>query len=277
MGKADLHIHTTASDGHISPSDAISSAISHKLDIIAITDHDTINGYLEAEKIARNKDEIELIPGIEVTSDFNGRECHLLAYCFEPKHYAIKKMVHVHRQSRLKRGEWIIKQLAKKGFELDIKEVKAEARGGNIGRPHIAAVLQDKGYVASYKEAFVRHLSDQQLGDIYNEYYSHTKVIETVKGAGGAVVIAHPGRLYSNKELERLVAAGVDGIEVIHPSHSYDIQKNMEDFAESHHLLKMGGSDFHGSNKNYQKHFDIVTINTRNVSHLRRMTEQRKM
>src|SRR5699024_12450945 len=99
------------------------------------------------------------------------------------------------------------------------------------------------GYVASYKEAFMRYLSDQQLGTIYNEYYSHTKVIETVKKAGGVVVIAHPGRLYSQKELKALVSAGVDGIEVIHPSHKYKVQKKREACAESHDLSKDGRSD----------------------------------
>ncbi|HLR24689.1 MAG TPA: PHP domain-containing protein [Fodinibius sp.] len=276
MAKADLHIHTTASDGRMSPVDVVHAAIAHKLDLIAITDHDTLKGFREAEKVVSDMDQIELFPAIEITSDFNGRECHLLAYCFDPNHHLIKQLVRDHYHSRLNRGKWIIGQLSRKGFELDIDEVKAVAHGGNIGRPHIATVLLDKGYVASYKEAFIRYLSDQQLGTIYNEYYSHTKVIETVKKAGGVVVIAHPGRLYSQKELKALVSAGVDGIEVIHPSHKYKIQKKMEEFAESHDLLTTGGSDFHGSKKKYQRYFGIVTINARHAHKLRRMADQRK-
>lgn len=276
MAKADLHIHTDASDGHMSPKDVVRYAVKHKLETIAITDHDTLKGYRKARSFADERDDIKLLPGIEITSNFESRECHLLAYCFDPDHRAITKMVHDHYHSRLSRGKWIINQLRQKGLELDINEVKAEANGGNIGRPHIAAVLQDKGYVASFKEAFIRHLSDQQLGTIYNEYYSHHKVIDVVKRAGGAVVIAHPGRLYSEKELNQLVSSGIDGIEVMHPSHDYSTQKRIEEFADQNNLLITGGSDFHGSNKKYQRYFGVVTINTKHVHRLKRLTSQRK-
>lgn len=275
MAKADLHIHTVASDGHMSPEDIVRSAHKHKLDIISITDHDTINGYRQACEIADDLD-ITLLPGVEITADFGDRECHLLAYCFDPNHSLINSLLADQYRSRLKRGKWIIGELSKEGLDLDIDEVKAEANGGNIGRPHIASVLINKGYVASFKEAFIRYLSDEALGTICNEYYSHHKVIEAVKKAGGAVVIAHPGNLYSKKELETLVKAGVDGIEFIHPSHDYKTQKRIEAFAESHNLLMTGGSDYHGGNKEYQKFFGVVTINTKYVDKLVRMTDQRK-
>ena len=275
MARADLHIHTTASDGHSSPVEIVRSAKRHSLDIISITDHDTIKGYLQAKEVAKEED-IELLPGVEITADFDGQECHLLAYCFDPAHEAIKKMLAEHYHSRLKRGKWILHELSKEGLDLDIDEVKAEAQGGNIGRPHIASVLIDKGYVASFKEAFVRYLSDESLGNIYNEYNSHQEVIYTVKEAGGAVVVAHPGNLYSEEQLEMLVEAGVDGIEFIHPSHDYQKQKSIEQFAQKHNLLMTGGSDFHGGDKEYQKFFGVVTINTDYVHRLKRMTKQRK-
>ena len=275
MAKADLHIHTVASDGHMSPENVVRNAHKHKIDTIAITDHDTIRGYRQALETAEEVG-IELLPGVEITSDFNGRECHLLAYCFDPGHKAINSLLADQYLSRLKRGKWIINELSKEGLDLDIDEVKAEANGGNIGRPHIAAVLIDKGYVASFKEAFIRYLSDESLGTIENEYYSHHEVIETVKKAGGAAIIAHPGNLYNEEELEELVESGVDGIEYIHPSHDYDTQKRIEAFADRHKLLKTGGSDFHGGDKEYQKFFGVVTINTKYVERLKRMTKQRK-
>lgn len=275
MAKADLHIHTVASDGHMSPKDVVRTAKKHNLECISITDHDTIKGYREAADTAEELG-IELLPGVEITSDFNNRECHLLAYCFDPDHPSINRLLARHYRSRLERGKWILKELSKKGLDLDIEEVKAEANGGNIGRPHIASVLINKGYVASFKEAFIRYLSDESLGTIHNVYYSHHEVIEAVKEAGGAVVIAHPGNLYNRKELEKLVDAGIDGIEYIHPSHKYDTQKWIEEFAESHHLLKTGGSDFHGGDKEYQKFFGIVAIDTKYVHKLKRMTRQRK-
>ncbi len=276
MAKADLHIHTTASDGNSTPEEIIKSARRHKLEVISITDHDTIRGYRKARKVARKFDDIRLLPGVEITADYHGRECHLLAYCFDPDHTAVRKLLVRHYHSRLERGKWIIDQLSKEGFDLDIEEVKAEANGGNIGRPHIASVLISKGYVASFKEAFIRYLSDESLGKIYNEYSSHHQVVKIIKKAGGAVVIAHPGNLYGENELEELVEAGVDGIEFLHPSHDYSTQKRIEKFAEKHNLLITGGSDFHGGHQEYQKFFGVVTINTKYVNRLVRMTEQRK-
>lgn len=275
MAKADLHIHTFESDGNMSPADVVRLANSHGLEIISITDHDTISGYRKARETARELD-ITLLPGVEITSDFNGRECHLLAYCFDPDHDTIKKLMSAHHKSRLERAKWIIGQLSKEGLDLDIEEVKAEANGANIGRPHIAAVLVDKGYVASYKEAFIRYLSDDALGKIENGYYDHHQVIASVKEAGGAVIVAHPGNLYSEEELEELVEAGVDGVEFIHPSHDYATQQRIEKFAGKNNLLITGGSDFHGGSSDYQKFFGIVTINTKYVHRLIRMTEQRK-
>lgn len=275
VAKADLHIHTTASDGHSSPEEIVKSAQEHKLEIISITDHDTIRGYREAKKIAGNY-EVELLPGVEITADFDGRECHLLAYCFDPEHPKINSLLARHYQSRLKRAQWIVDQLCQQGLELDIDEVKAEAKGGILARPHVAEVLIDKGYVASFKEAFIRYLSDESLGEIYNEYHPYRKVIETVKESGGAVVVAHPGNIYSEDELKTLVDAGVDGIEHIHPSHDYKTQKKIKKFADKHNLLTTGGSDFHGSNKEYKKFFGVVTINTKYVHRMEKMLQRRK-
>ena len=275
MPKADLHIHTTASDGHSSPQEIVRSAQKHELDVIAITDHDTIQGYQQAREVAKDT-EVRLLPGVEITADFDGRECHLLAYCFDPDHPAIKNILVHHHRSRLERGKWIVDQLLQEGLDIDINEVKAEANGANIGRPHIASVLVDKGYVASFKEAFIRYLSDESLGKIENDYYSHHKVIKKVKEAGGAIVIAHPGNLYSEDELHMLVEAGVDGIELMHPSHDYETQKRIEKFANRHSLLMTGGSDFHGQAEGYQKFFGVITIHTKYVDRLTKLAKQRK-
>lgn len=275
MGKADLHIHTTASDGNSTPSQIVALAVEQKLDVIALTDHDTTAGLAEARQAARNK-HIEVLTGSEITAGFNDREAHLLAYCFDPGHSAFKKLLSDHKKARINRGEWILSELSRQGLDLDMDEVRAEANGSNIGRPHIASVLVNKGYVASLKEAFIRYLGNQQLGVIPSDYFSCQEVIETVKQAGGAVVVAHPGQMYSDEELDQLVAAGVDGIEVVHPSHNYELQKKMEEYAAKHHLLTTGGSDFHGGSRDYQKYFGVVTISTDKVHAMKRMTNQRK-
>ncbi len=275
MGKADLHIHTTASDGRSTPSEIVRRAEDQNLKVIAITDHDTIAGLEEAREAASGIG-LEVLSGAEVTVDFNGREAHLLTYCFDPKNPELTTMLHEHKKARVDRGEWIIGELSKEGLNLDMSEVKAEAAGSNIGRPHIATLMVKKGFVGSVEEAFIRYLSNQRLGDIPSEYYSHKEAIDVVKKAGGAVVIAHPGELYSRGELEQWVQCGIDGIEVVHPSHRYKLQKKMEKFAEDYRLLKTGGSDFHGGNRDYQKYFGVATISIRRVEALKRMTDKRK-
>ncbi len=275
LGKADLHIHTTASDGNSEAAQIVDLAAKNHLKTIAITDHDTIAGYEKAREHALAKG-VTLLSGVELTTDFDGRECHLLAYCFDPEDPGFRKLLLSHKKARVDRGEWIIDQLAGKGLDLDINEVKAEANGSNIGRPHIASVLVDKGYVATQREAFIRYLSNDALGPIDSNYRSYNEVISVVKEAGGAVVVAHPGKMYTEEELEKFVDAGIDGIEVLHPSHDYKTQKQMEGFADRHNLLKTGGSDFHGDSSGYQKHFGIVTISESTVDRLVHMTGQRK-
>lgn len=275
MGKADLHIHTTASDGNSTPAQIVERAIDQKLEIISITDHDTIAGLEEAKEAAADKN-IEIMPGAEITASFDEREAHLLAYGFDPDNQDFKKLLFGHKKARVARGKWILEELSREGLDLDIDEVRAEAKGSNIGRPHIAAVLINKGYVASFKEAFIRYLSNQQLGVIPSDYYSCTDVIETVKQAGGAVIVAHPGHMYSDDELDRLVEAGVDGIEVVHPGHNYQLQKKMEAYADRNNLLVTGGSDFHGGSQDYQKYFGVATISTEKVNKMKKMLNQRK-
>ena len=275
MGKADLHIHTTASDGNSTPSEIVEMAVDLKLEVISITDHDSIAGFKEAQAAASDKD-IEVLAGSEITAAFDDQECHLLASGFDPDNSEFLKLLLEHKKARINRGKWILDQLSRQGLDLDIDEVKAEANGSNIGRPHIAAVLIDKGYVASFKEAFIRYLSDQQLGVIPNDYLSCREVIDIVKQAGGATIVAHPGRIYTEEELDQLVEAGVDGIEVIHPGHNYKLQKKMEVYAEKNNLLATGGSDFHGVSQEYQKYFGVVTISTEKVHRMKRMIKQRR-
>lgn len=275
MGKADLHIHTKASDGRLAPAEVPGLARKNGLDTIAITDHDTIDAFEAAREVGEQVG-VEVLPGVELTCDFNGRESHLLAYCFDVEKPGFKKLIARHKKARIDRIEWIVKQLTQQGLDLDKEEVRAEAAGGNVGRPHVASVLIKKGYVASAKEAFIRYLSDHALGPIQSNYVSYKQVIGLVKEAGGAVSLAHPGVLYSTGELNEWVDAGLDGIEAVHPSHNYEQQKKFQQFAERHDLLVTGGSDYHGDGEDYLRYFGVVSISLSWVSKLKRMTEQRK-
>ncbi len=275
LPKADLHIHTTCSDGKLAPTEVIELAKEKKLKAVSITDHDTYKGYHQAREKAEEL-EVELISGCEITSTINDKEAHILAYYFDPDTDYLEKFLSEQRKARSKRIKGIIATVQKAGVDVDYDEVWAEANGANIGRPHLARVLTQKGYVSSPKEAFIRYLSNQKLGTIENTYPDYREVIEIVKNVGGACILAHPGRLYSSEEVKKFVEAGMDGIECIHPSHNYALQKKYTEMCEEQGLLMTGGSDTHeGLNAGYTN-LGVVTIAYKYVDKIKRMTSQRK-
>ena len=280
MGNADLHMHTTASDGKYSPAEVVELASKNNLRTISITDHDTIGGINEA-KIRADEYNIDLINGAEFTVTFNKREIHVLAYGFDTASANITGLVAMHTQARLKRANQIVGKLQDKGFDLNIDEVKAETTSGgicNIGRPHIARVMVQKGIIASHKEAFIRYLNDDALKQegIKTGYKEAAKAFEKIKMAGGVVVLAHPSRFYTEDEIEQLIDLGLDGIEYLHPSHQYDQQCYFEELCSHHNLLKTGGSDFHGFGSDLQN-LGIIAVSDRTVEKLKAMIENRKL
>ena len=275
MSKADLHVHTTASDGHSSPEEVIIEANKRGLNVLSITDHDTIGGYLKARSIASELG-VQLLSGIELTTSFHGRECHLLAYGFEPDDEEFKKVLRDHKIKRVARAQQILKILAAQGLELEIQEVLGEATGETIGRPHIARLLVEKGYVRNFKEAFIRFLSDHHLEEIPQIYPDLSELIPTIKNAGGAVILAHPGNSYSDAELDELIHMGLDGLECWHPSHNYSKEIRLTELAERNHLLRTGGSDYHGIGFKQDQRFGVVAMSMKRVEDLNRLLENRK-
>ncbi|MDR9415277.1 MAG: PHP domain-containing protein [Gracilimonas sp.] len=275
LPKADLHIHTTCSDGKMLPEEAVALASEKKLQCLSITDHDTCKAYHLAKSKAKDL-EIELIPGVEITSTLDDKEAHILAYNFDPDTNYLEDFLQSQKKARRKRIKGIIETVKKKGVDVDFDEVWAEANGANLGRPHLARVLMQKGYVSSPKEAFIRYLSDQKLGSIENTYPDYREVIEIIKNVGGASVVAHPGKLYTTDEIQKFINAGIDGIECIHPSHNFSLQKKYTALCESENLLMTGGSDSHDFKDAAYTNIGIVTIAYKYVERLIRMTKQRK-
>ena len=276
MGKADLHTHTIASDGAYSSEELIKKAAEKKLKIISITDHDTIKGYLNAKNKARELN-IDLIPGVEVSAVWKSREVHILVYCFDENNEEFLKMLLNQKRARVRRMERIVDKLQKQGLQISMDEVRAEAGSGNLGRPHAAAVLINKRYVASVAEAFIRYLSTEKLGNIKTEYVTVEGLVEVAKEAGGVLSLAHPGPLYTQDEIDELTSLGLDGIECIHPSHNYSLQRTFSKIAVRDNLLVTGGSDFHGKGKkDYDPYFGIVTLGDQHVMSLKRMARRRR-
>lgn len=275
LPKADLHIHTTCSDGRLSPLQVVDVAVNSNLTAFSITDHDTIKGYHTAKEYARER-EIELIPGVEITASMDEKEVHILAYYFIPESKILNKLLLTQRDARRHRIKGIINKLIDLGLEIDYDEVRAEANGANMGRPHIAKVLISKGYVNNYFEAFSSYLSYEKLGGIEHKYPSYHEVISCIKEAGGASIIAHPGNLYSKMEIFKFIEAGIDGIECIHPSHSFAFQTKYSDLTKEHSLLFTGGSDYHGGVDRAHANLGFVTVAMKHVLKMKRMTNQRK-
>ncbi len=275
MGKADLHIHTNASDGACEPAEILTKAIGKGLKTIAITDHDTIKGFKKAKEL-NSSNEIELLPGVEMSVRWKDKEVHLLGYCFNPDDEDVNLLMLQQSRARRRRMAKIVEHLKYQGVDIDLDEVKAEAGFSNIGRPHAASVLINKGVVASVGEAFIRYLSSEKLDGIDTEYCTLSDAIKVIKNAGGVLSIAHPGPLYSQDEITELMAEGIDGIECIHPSHPYPVQKNFSKIAEKNGYLITGGSDFHGTRRtDYDPYFGIVTLGNQHVEALKRTARQR--
>jgi 3',5'-nucleoside bisphosphate phosphatase len=276
LGRADLHTHTLASDGELTAVELLKKAKSKGLSTLSITDHDTIDGYVDALGEA-TKMGIELIPGVELSTIWNKREVHLLAYGFDPESPGIRNLLLRQKRARKLRMREIIHVLNKKGLEIDFDEILAQARGANIGRPHAAAVLIKKRYAANVADAFIRYLSTDEIKKITTEYADIESAIRIVKDSGGVLSIAHPGPLYTADEIKEMILTGVDGIECIHPSHNFNVQKVFTMMAKSMNLLITGGSDFHGSlTSDYDPYLGVVTLGTQHVEALKRTCKNRK-
>lgn len=272
MGKADLHTHTLASDGALTARELLEKGKKKGLKTISITDHDTISGFLDGIEIAAEIG-IELIPGIEISTIWKTKEIHILAYGFDYKNEELSDLLRSQKRARVKRMKRIIKELQSQGIDITYDEVWAEAGQGNMGRPHAANVLVNKGYVSSFAEAFIRYLSSKKLDSIKTEFAEIDTVIKTIHNAGGVLSIAHPGPIYSQDEIDQLLSLGIDGIECIHPSHNFNVQKTFTDLAKSRNILVTGGSDFHGNGKSdYDPYFGIVTLGQQHVESVKRMS-----
>ncbi len=245
--RADLHTHTTASDGRLSPTELVKLASEIGLPVIAITDHDTVAGLPEGIE-AGKKFGVEVIPGIELSTEDNGNDIHMLGYFIDYTNREFIEMLQHFQQIRLERAKKIIEKLEKLGVHITIEEViQIAGNAASIGRPHIAQAILNNGYVSDFQEAF-----DKYIGADAPAYVPKYK-LPTVEGtqflykAGGVPVIAHPGLSTTPDYVEYLARNGhIMGIEVWHPEHTPEQISIYYRLAEKYRLLKTGGSDFHG-------------------------------
>jgi len=255
MGNIDLHLHTTASDGVMTPSEIVNYAKNKGLLAIAITDHDTIEGLeegiLEGERIG-----LEVIPGIEISAEHSPGSMHLLGFFIDIHHPTLKERLGYLQKARAERNPRMAEKLNKLGIDITFDEVLKASGGGQVGRPHFAQVLIEKGYVRSFQEAFDRFLKKGASAYVEKMRFSAEESIHFINEANGVAVLAHPNTLQLNgySELEnlilRLVKTGLRGIEAYYPEHSAQEVAQYKTLAERHGLLVTGGTDYHGIEKN---------------------------
>lgn len=253
MSRIDLHLHTTHSDGSLSPTEVVRLAHKAKVTTLAITDHDIVSGIPEAIE-AGTELGIDVIPGVEISSRLGNSELHILGYCVNWQDPELNQRLATLRTSRHSRNPQIIERLRALGLDVTYEEVRALAGTDSVGRPHIARLLMDKHYVTSAKDAFDRYLAEGRPAYVARELPQPSEAIAWIKAAGGVAVLAHPTwATAAGEELAALLATlkaeGLGGIEVHYSTHTKRQTTKYLDLAKRLDLLVTGGSDFHGITK----------------------------
>lgn len=245
----DFHTHTTYSDGVLSPGELLAKAKSRGLKAISITDHDSVDGCIEAHSIA-SEYEVEVIDGCEFSCYEENKEYHILGYFFDLDNKDIKKALIDFTQARHLRAEKIIKKLQRLSLPITLNQVEEKAGKAPLARPHIATVLVENGIVSSLKEGFINYLIEGKPAYEPKKAFTIKQCVNLINQAGGIAILAHPGKYLSQDDLYEIIRTGIDGIEIIHPSHDNQTQKFYKNITSHYWLLETGGSDFHG-NRDY--------------------------
>lgn len=240
----ELHCHSTASDGELPPAELVPRALAQGITTLALTDHDTVNGLPELMEAARETD-LRIVPGVELSCHFEGREVHLLGYFFEYRDPDFVDLLLRMQQERRDRVHKILTKLDGLGVSLTYDEVKAQSAGGTLGRPHVAKALVAGGVVSSMDLAFDLYLGNRAPAYVGRSLLSLPDGIEAVRRAGGCSVLAHPGLLGDWALVERIMQLPVHGVEVWHPSHNKASRKRSRRLGGRYQKVLSGGSDFH--------------------------------
>jgi predicted metal-dependent phosphoesterase TrpH len=242
----DLHSHTTASDGTLSPAELVRAAVKRGVRVLAITDHDSTNGLGAARAEAARHPPLTIVPGLEINCDVPGAEVHVLGYYVDDTAAWFQDFLREQRAERVARVHRIAARLAELGMPINPDEVFALVQEGSAGRPHIAQVMVQRGYVKSVREAFDRWLHANGPANVPRRRLTPTDAIAVIRRAGGVPVFAHPGLAERDELLPEMIAAGLMGIEAYYSEHSAAQTAHYKDLCRQHGLVATGGSDYHG-------------------------------
>lgn len=245
---ADLHLHSSFSDGTYTPEEVVVQAQRHGLAAVALTDHDTVEG-CERMRAACERAGLEFLPGTELTAEVDGRELHLLAYCLDTEDPPLLARLATCQEVRQRRVHEMVARLNALHVPLAAEAVFQLANCRSPGRPHVARALVQGGFCATLDEAFERFLKNHRPAWVPKFRMPAAEAIALVHAAGGLAVLAHPALNRADDLIPELAAAGLDGLECFHTKHSSAVAAYYVRVAEQHHLLVTGGSDCHGVSK----------------------------
>ena len=248
---ADLHIHTYYSDGTMSPQEVVQDALHCGLSCIAITDHDTVAGISPAIEAARGHD-LEVLPGIELSTEINGKDIHLLGYLFNWQDASLIEQLTEMQDARAERMKKMIQKLEALGIrDISFEEIRDSAKTKALGRPHLAAALVEKRIVGNIKGAFDKFLGEGAPAYVPKFKQSPQEAIHLIKSLGGIAVLAHPMLTNVDELIPGFVEAGLGGLEIYYPNSSENVMRFYQGLAKKYHLVVTGGSDAHGAAKRH--------------------------
>lgn len=259
----DLHMHTNCSDGLYSPEELTAMAVKANIQVMAISDHDTVAAYTQSHSFAAG---VRVIPAIEMSSEYKGEDVHILGYYIQTDNQAIQEYCGQFKRRRQLRAMEIVQKCKQLGYEMDSTEIEAIlAKGGTIGRPHIARMLVQKGYFQTVRDVFDKLL--YHGGPAYVPYQRKTieECIEIIHQAGGWAVLAHPGLIH--KGLHDVLQRPFDGLEVYHPQNKEQWPTYLQ-IAKEHHWYVSGGSDFHGVKGRFPEQVGVYIVHSEQVQQL---------
>jgi predicted metal-dependent phosphoesterase TrpH len=272
----DLHSHTTASDGLLSPAALLDAAAAAGLTVLAITDHDTIAGYLEAQCLPGRRT-FELVSGIEISAVHDGRDLHVLGYFVDPSSSTLTSFLERQRSDRRRRICEMTDRLQSLGYPIDPQSIlDAAERGRSVGRPQMADALIASGHVRTRDEAFERFLEHGKAAFVPRRGATPGEVVRIIHGAGGVASLAHPGVYGCDHLIDSLAADGLDAIEIHHPDHDEIAESRYRQTAARLALLVTGGSDFHGTTAHGASSPGLVTLPEPDYARLRERAMQHR-
>jgi predicted metal-dependent phosphoesterase TrpH len=273
--RADLHLHTTASDGKLTPQELVRQAVELKLDVIAITDHDSVGGISPALEVAKSFPQLMVIPGVEINTDVPKGEVHILGYfinyCDPEFNHALEEL----RNSRYERGKKMVARLAEIGVHIDWGRVLGLVGEGSVGRPHIAQAMLERGYISSLQEAFTKYIGRNGPAYVERKKLLPIEAVKLVTNAGGLPVLAHPADIESLEPfILELKRAGMVGIEIYYNGYASKTIDQLKRLAKKHNLVACGGSDYHGLDDSIGASMGSVDVPRESVEQLVSLSKQ---